>query len=226
MHDLFSSTFNNELFHGFISGIAQSIIGHPLDTYKTWLQVKHIEPISFKSLYRGITYPALTNGGITAVGFWSYEYCKKNFESYGMLYGGILAGATTTGMTCYIDYKKIAHQLNGNKQIPKFPKIGIVTSAMREIPACITYFPTYDFARSHGINPFMSGGIAGITCWSCSYWADVINTNVMSGKTLSSTLKMLKPADYFKGLEIALPRAFIVNATGYFFYELSKSFFT
>ncbi len=223
MNELFLPILNNELFHGFVSGLTQSMIGHPMDTYKTWLQVKHIEPLTFKSLYRGITYPAFTNGGITAVGFYVYEHYKKNYGTYGMFYGGILSGVVTGTISCYIDYKKIADQLN--TKIVTFPKMGILTTVMREIPACLTYFPIYDIVRSHGVSPFLSGGIAGITCWISSYWADVINTNVMSGKSFTTTINTLKFGDYFKGLKIALPRAFIVNAIGYFFYELSKSAF-
>lgn len=223
MNELFPYVLNNELFHGFVSGITQSIIGHPMDTYKTWLQVKHIEPLTFKSLYRGITYPAFTNGGITAVGFCAYEHCKTNHGTYGMLYGGILSGIMTGTMACYVDYKKITNQLNN--KFGRFPRTGILTSIMREVPACLTYFPVYDTVRTYGVSPFLSGGIAGITCWISSYWADVINTNVMNGKSFKTTINTLKFGDYFKGLEIVLPRAFIVNATGYFFYELSKSAF-
>ena len=39
-----------ELLHGFFAGIGQSIIAHPLDTYKTWLQVQRIEAISIRGV--------------------------------------------------------------------------------------------------------------------------------------------------------------------------------
>lgn len=212
-------TLDNELIHGFNAGIGQSIVGHPLDTFKTWRQIGHTEKISVNGLLRGWMYPAFTNGLINGAGFRIYEGSKKSFDQNGAIIGGITAGCTMALMSGYFEYKKIIKQLNIKIS---FPPASIVTLLMREIPACLFYFPVYDELRERKISVFMSGGIAGLTCWTSSYWADVLNTHVMSGKTLTATIKTLKMKDYFRGMNIVLPRAFIVNAVGYFFYEQSK----
>jgi hypothetical protein len=224
MDQKFKYLFNNEMFYGMMSGFGQSLIGHPADTYKTWQQTRHTEIVTIRSLYRGFTYPALTNGAITGMAFTAYEWCKKNDPKYGMLTGGISAGITTALLSGYFEYKKISNQLNNLRL--KFPIMSIGTILMREIPACTAYYPVYDALRSKDINIPLAGGIAGMTCWISSYWADVLNTHVVCGNTLSDTIKKLKFRDYFRGLNVMLVRAFIVNATGYFFYEASKSTWT
>jgi hypothetical protein len=207
-----------ELVHGFNAGIVQSIIGHPIDTYKTWTQMRHIEKISLKSLYRGFTYPAYTNGIINGIVFHAYEYIKKD---YGMILGGIYAGVITGLLSSYFEYEKVRAQL---KLQHNFRKIIIFTTVLREIPACTFYYPVYDNLKLKGMSPFLSGGIAGVTCWLSSYWLDVINTHIINGYTLKYVIKTLSFHDYFRGLSLILPRAFVINAVGYYFYDLSKTY--
>lgn len=210
-----------ELIHGFISGIGQSIIAHPLDTYKTWLQVSHKEKITLKNLYRGFTYPTLFNSLISGFAFKSYEYGKySEFGKYNMIIGGIYAGVITGLFSSIVEYKKIKAQLI---LTTKFNPQCLITMQLREIPACVFYYPIYDILKEKNYNTLISGGIAGITCWTSSYWADVINTHVMSGLTIKQVIQKLVFRDYFRGIIICIPRAFIINATGYYFYEISKS---
>lgn len=209
-----------EFVHGFNSGIGQCIFGHPFDTYKTWLQSNYKYNVTIRSLYRGFTYPAVTNSIISGFAFQSYEFCKKNDKTYGMLLGGITSGIITGILSSYFEYKKISAQLLIS---PKFNFQCILTILMREIPACTAYYPVYDIMKKYNYNSFISGGIAGMSCWTFSYWADVINTHVMSGKSFTNVIKTLKIKDYFKGIHICLIRAFIINGIGYFFYDLSKN---
>ncbi len=58
---------------GNISGLAQIVIGHPLDTYKVWLQ-SGVRPSTKPSrLYRGIKYPL-------------YASCIQNSVIFGVNY--------------------------------------------------------------------------------------------------------------------------------------------
>lgn len=208
-----------EFIHGFNAGIGQSIIGHPLDTYKIWLQMKYTDVISIKTLYRGFTYPAFTNSIISGAAFNIYQTCKKNDSKYGMITGSFLAGITTGILSTFVEYKKISAQL---KITSKFHIEGMYTLLLREIPACMCYYPIYDILKKHDVYPIIAGGIAGVTCWVSSYWADVLNTHVMSGKRLKTVITQLTIKDYFRGIMICIPRAFIINGCGYFFYETSK----
>jgi solute carrier family 25 carnitine/acylcarnitine transporter 20/29 len=211
-----------ELLHGFFAGIGQSIIGHPLDTYKTWVQVSHKEKMTIKGLYRGFTYPTLFNSLISGIAFKSYEYGKNTNVRHNQVLGGIYAGITTGLLSAIIEYKKIKEQLTIKN---KFNKQCLITTQLREIPACSFYYPIYENLKEKKFSTIVSGGIAGVTCWTSSYWADVLNTHVMTGSNLKDVLQKLTFKDYFRGILVSIPRAFIINAVGYYFYELSKEIF-
>jgi hypothetical protein len=211
-----------ELLHGFFAGIGQSIIAHPLDTYKTWLQVQRIEAISIRGVYRGYAYPTLFSSLISGLAFKAYEYGKKSNPEYGKLIGGVYSGVTTGLLASWVEYKKISAQLVSSN---KFNIECIVTMLLREIPACVCYYPIYEYLKEKKYNTMIAGGIAGVTCWTSSYWADVLNTRVMSGSSLKYLIATLSIRDYFRGIVVCIPRAFIINATGYYFYEMSKIHF-
>ena len=191
-----------------------------------WTQLKYGYNPTLRGLYRGFTYPAWSNGLITGVAFHAYTYGKENG---GLFYGGILSGLTSAFLSSYFDYKKIITQLNRTSN--KFPIECFLTLTMREIPACLSYYPVYDIVKTpinnvikkDNISIALAGGIAGTTCWLSSYWADVLNTNVMTGKKLKDVVNTLKINDYFRGMSAALVRGFIVNSVGYICYETSKT---
>lgn len=210
-----------ELVCGFMAGIGQTIISHPLDTVKVFLQVQRKESYTLFTLYRGIKYPLLTNGIISSFAFQSYEACKKEDQKYGYITGGIVSGIITALLSYPFDYFKTRDQLCLSNK--RFPKLGFVTTTMREIPACTFYYPVYDALKRLDIPTPISGGIAGVTCWLSCYPIDVVNTHVMTGKRIRDVLKELKWNDYYRGLFPTLIRAMPVNAIGYIFYESTKT---
>ena len=210
-----------ELINGFFAGIGQSIISHPMDTYKIWLQVQHREKINLRGLYRGFTYPTLFNSLISGIAFKAYEYGKENEKN--KVIAGIYAGITTGLLSSFVEYKKVKSQLVINT---KFNPQCVITMMMREIPACTFYYPVYDYLKDKQFSTFVAGGIAGVTCWTSSYWADVLNTHVMTGSSIQQVIQKLVLRDYFRGIVICIPRAFFINATGYYFYETSKKYFS
>jgi solute carrier family 25 carnitine/acylcarnitine transporter 20/29 len=211
-----------EIVHGFFAGIGQSIIGHPIDTYKTWVQVQRKEFVTIKGLYRGFMYPTLFNSLISGVAFRAYSYGKDTDSKYNTIIGGFYAGTATGLLTSWIEYKKVSAQLLTHN---KFNIECVGTMLLREIPACIFYYPIYEILKEQKYNTLVAGGIAGVTCWTSSYWADVLNTHVMSGSSFKQVIKQLKFHDYFRGIVICIPRAFVINACGYYFYETSKNNF-
>ena len=210
-----------ELVHGFFAGIGQSIIAHPIDTYKTWIQVQRHESISVKGLYRGFVYPTLFSSLISGVAFKAYEYGKETDSKYNKIIGGIYAGVITGLLSSWVEYKKISAQLLCSN---KFNVECIGTMLVREIPACVCYYPIYEYLKDKKYNTLISGGIAGVTCWTSSYWADVLNTHVMSGSSVKQVIAKLTIRDYFRGIIMCVPRAFVINACGYYFYEISKKY--
>ena len=65
-----------------ISGVVQTIVGHPLDTLKVWKQSKSMRQISIQSLYSGITYPTLNHMCIGYFLFGSSDYFYKIIQNY------------------------------------------------------------------------------------------------------------------------------------------------
>jgi len=204
-----------DLFAGFISGIAQTIVGHPFNTIKTWKQVMHIELYNLKSLYRGVSFPLLSSGIINSVSFKTYEYYKSKNEP---IKGSILAGSVF-GITSYpFELYKLRKQIG----VGVMPKVGMITILLRDIPASIFYYPVYDYMRQHNWPILLSGGIAGCGAWLISYPMDVLHTHVIKNNNLITTMRELKWNNYTRGLTFALYRGFIVNAIGYLFYEMGK----
>lgn len=208
-----------EVVHGFFAGIGQSIIAHPIDTYKTWVQVQRNEIITMKGLYRGFMYPTLFSSLISGAAFKAYEHGKNVDSKYNKIIGGIYAGTLTGLLSSWVEYKKVSAQLLSSN---KFNVECVGTMLLREIPACVCYYPIYEILKEQNYNTLVSGGIAGVTCWTSSYWADVLNTHVISGSRIKQVIAKLTIRDYFRGIIICIPRAFVINACGYYFYEISK----
>lgn len=123
-------------FAGLIGGGVGTLMGHPLDTLKTRLQVGRIVspggPKSFysavKDLYRGVGPPILTVGIIQSINFSVYEATKrylidvfpKNYSDEKTIYpfdplvtsgGGFAAGCVVSLIACPITVVKINQQV-------------------------------------------------------------------------------------------------------------------
>ena len=204
---------------GSISGAAQMIVGHPLDTIKVWKQnnykikLKNIKP---RILFRGVSFPILASSISTGVQFHCYH------QNPGIL-GGISAGFFSSFIIAPFDYYKIKYQINSinkNKKLSLIPR-GFGITTLREVPSMSAYFSTYYYFIDKNYNPFISGGMAGIASWTISYPLDTLKTRIQSGDTY---MKAINKCNYFKGLPYCLVRAFIVNGTGFGMAALFKKY--
>lgn len=191
----------------FINGAIQTIIGHPLDTLKTWKQSNVKKLINFKNLYKGVCYPLLTNSIICHVQFNIMDY-KFSHYSLNYLLTALYSGLFLTP----IEYYKIRRQNNLKLNFPK----GFGITLMREIPGCFIYFGILrNFKSFTNINSdFLAGGTAGLVSWLITYPIDSIKTKIQSDMSFKQAIK--KPL--FKGLNYCLARAFIANSIGYYCY--------
>lgn len=198
---------NNFDYIAFINGGIQTLIGHPLDTLKTWKQSNLKLNLNIKNLYRGISYPLLTNSIVCHIQFnlmcYKMDNKIKNYLSTGIFSGLILTP---------IEYYKIRRQ---NKLPIKLPH-GYMITLLREVPGCFIYFGILqNFKKISGIeSDFLAGGSAGLISWLLTYPIDSIKTNIQSDLTFSQAIK--KPL--FKGLNYCIVRAFIANSIGYYCY--------
>lgn len=209
----------DNFFFGSVSGAAQMVVGHPLDTIKVWKQNNYqikINNLKPKILFRGVLFPILASSMSTGVQF----HCYHNNPG---IIGGISAGFFSSLIIAPFDYYKIKYQMkffNGNNKLPLIPR-GFGITILREIPSMSSYFSTYYLFLSKDYNPFFSGGMAGIASWIISYPLDSLKTRIQTGDTY---MEAIKKGNYFKGLPYCLVRAFIVNGTGFGIASLFKNF--
>jgi solute carrier family 25 (mitochondrial carnitine/acylcarnitine transporter), member 20/29 len=226
-----------EYILGNIFGITQVLIGHPFDTLKTNIQNSISTRIFLQKpykLYRGFKYPFIMNSIGTSFLFGNYNYFYT--KTHNNILSGILTGFISAIALTPFDYKKIQSQtdilLSYNSRITKnkqslikiFKKYynGFSYTLAREVIAIPIYFYTYEYLNEkYQINPFFAGGIAGINSWLFTYPLDTLKTRsqLYQSKTLKDIIKM---GSLFNGLGITLVRAFIVNSTSFYIYELLK----
>ena len=63
----------NDYIYGAVSGVFQTIIGHPFDTKKVLMQNNKILSFNYRNMMAGIKYPLVTSSLICSVNFGSYN---------------------------------------------------------------------------------------------------------------------------------------------------------
>ena len=90
--------------------------------------------------------------------------------------------------------------------------------ALRELPATIIYFATYDHSRYYGIPIYISGAFAGFTSGIITHPIDTIKTRIQ-GKECSTINEAFKKGSLFNGISISVIRSVTVNAVNFSLYE-------
>ena len=72
----------SEFLCGALSGMTQTIVGHPLDTIKTRIQNKNKIIWNVKNLYKGVSYPLLSSTLINAGLFGITDKSYKITQNY------------------------------------------------------------------------------------------------------------------------------------------------
>jgi len=127
---------------------------------------------------------------------------------------------------------------------------GFFLTIIRDVPAFATYFLTYDYFSQtlfptdnlfsvEGMSRTMlSGGVAGCTSWGITYPLDVVKSCMQADKLASAEvgskyegaidccLKLYESENsfrpFFRGLKVAMLRAFIINGAIFYGIEVSK----
>ena len=193
--------YDSSFISGIASGIAQTILGHPLDTIKVKLQNSHTFNYSLlksTKILNGITPVLLTNSLLTGIQFYSY-----------INYPPIIVGLISALLTTPIEYYKIQKQMYG--KYPKTIPTGFGITFARETIGLNSYFKLQEYLeKPYGI--FISGGIAGSTSWFLTYQIDTIKTRIQAGDNF---ITAYNKGNFNKGLIFCLSRAFLVNSFGF-----------
>ena len=187
---------------GIISGIGQSLSGHPFDTLKVIKQNNlPIKNINFKRLYKGLAFPLMSNAMIMSSQYYFYHN-----------HSGILAGIISGMMIGPIDYFKVQKQISKNYKYKLNMPLGMTPTILRETLAVPIYFNSYYKLNEKLNNSFVSGGVAGALSWLIPYPIDTIKSRMQVGYNLKESIKM---GNYTRGLVICLIRGFIANGVGF-----------
>ena len=212
----------SEFYSGYIAGIAQVIIGYPLDTAIIYKQTgQNIKNIKLKYIYKGIQYPLFTSGIISSLCFGInyniYIYTNNYYIS------GAITGIFTSVIISPTELYKIRSQKLKSGTVHIFT--GLRITVAREIIASSTYFGIYNTLKDNNVNGLLSGGITGCISWIASYPLDLIKTRIQSGeyKTIKQNIQI---KNLYNGLSICLCRSFLVNSVGFYTYEKCIKYFT
>ena len=206
---------------GAITGFAQTIVGHPLDTLKVWKQNSVCKNITIFKLYSGITYPTINHVCVGYFLFGSNDYFYKLSKNHFL--SGFISGSIISIPIHISEYFKINEQLqkkNPTSHLVPFCHTGFVSTFCRECIGSSVYFGGYHSLRSYDISPFLSGGISGIASWLFTYPIDVVKTRVKTFPHVLSYNDAVRMGKLWNGIGYCLIRGFVVNGTVFFIYDL------
>jgi len=218
----------DECFAGSISGIFQTIFGHPLDTLKVWKQDNIKKQITIRNLYRGVSYPLITSSFLVS---FNYTITMKAYqENNSYILSGIYGGVITGLITAPIEYMKVNNQAN---VIPanvinqfKFKNnIGFIPTIMREGVGFPVYYQSYYYCKEkYQMTTLSAGGLSGLLSWTFCYPFDTIKTRIQSGQSISH-LEAIKYGNLWAGYRYCAMRAILTNSIGWSVYEFAKGMF-
>jgi|SaaInlV_150m_DNA_4_1039716.scaffolds.fasta_scaffold29532_1 solute carrier family 25 (mitochondrial carnitine/acylcarnitine transporter), member 20/29 len=214
----------NNSIAAFFSGLSFTIIGHPLDTLKTWKQnnnnIIKSQSINLKNLYKGVQYPLLQNSMINSIIFANNDFFKKKTNN--IYISNACSGLLSSFIICPFDKFKIMAQqklyypVNLKNIIYTYKDLDIVT--MRKLPGIFIYFTSYQKMRNENIPIFLSGSLAGTFSWLITYPIDTIKTR-MQNESCKTIKEAFAKGNLTQGLHICLIRAFITNGINFTVYE-------
>lgn len=210
-----------QFYAGFVSGVFQTVIGHPFDTLKVWSQnYAKLKPpkTTLTNLFKGVHYPLSQAPFLMGISFGVYSKVYQKTEN--TYIAGSLAGVVSSLVNTPIDFYKIERQQQrttiNNSWLYSFRFWHVVV--MREAPSCALYYSTYQNMREMEVPILFSGGIAGLCSWTFTYPLDTIKTKIQTGLT-TSIRQAIEEGNLWKGFSFAAIRAVIVNAVGFYVYE-------
>jgi hypothetical protein len=234
---------DNVIKSSFIAGGVQTILGHPLDTIKTRIQIYNTgykntiynlyKKEGIRSFYKGGLFPFISGCSQNCFIFSTEDYLQNYFNNH--IYTGFISGSISSIITspaelikCQIQQEKSSHlKIKNVISIMKKKNIvlstGLSSTFIRDSIGFSIYFGSYNYFQDKYNNPLINGGLAGMMSWIYSYPIDVIKTHKqiynLPYKTIINNIQINK---YIKGIDIVLIRSFVVNAGIFYLYEKMK----
>tara|TARA_B000000475_G_C15970755_1_gene436960 strand:- start:490 stop:1206 length:717 start_codon:yes stop_codon:yes gene_type:complete len=215
-------------------GIGQLAVGHPFDTAKILIQNK--KPwygLPIKTYYRGWRFPLFYCSLFNITCFTAHERTYKHTNNHFL--SGAIGGIAVSPMTYVLDSFKIKYQVVQGSQKPQSflpistnPIIrqtinqiktcnGLFMTACRETLAMGVYFYTFHTLKEKTNNTLLSGALTGVASWTCTYPIDVIMSRQIAQNI--NMREAIKQKNLWKGYNVCILRAMIVNAVNFKIYE-------
>lgn len=202
--------------------IAETCIGHPLDTMKILIQ----NNISYKKLplkhyYKGWRFPFANSLLFNCTVFPMYERTLPYTNSH--VFSGFLSGVAVTPFVFCSEVGKIMQQTQQNLNVNTFlTRKGRYSTLGRETIAMSCYFSIYQYANKElGFHPLVAGALSGLVNWTTTYPFDIIKSRQIAQNI---TFKQAFKQGYlWKGYPICAIRAIIVNGVNFYTYDTVKN---
>ena len=206
-----------DFISGALSGIAQTIVGHPLDTLKVNMQNKvSISSLKPTHYFRGISFPLYWSIAINSIGFGTHKYLYEKTNNH--ILSGSIAGVAATPIVHLLCIGKIKRQVGLKPHFRDFIYTrGFLTSAAREFTGFGTYFYVYHTLRENNYSILTSGALGGLANWSISYPFDVIRSRQYAYNI--TFREALRQGSLYGGYIPCAIRAVLVNGAGFWVYE-------
>ena len=216
----------NDFIAGSISGLSQTLVGHPFDTLKVLRQNNisySLRDFPVKEYFRGVSYPMGFSILINSCCFGFYNIIYNHIPNH--FISGSIAGGLITPFVHFQGIGKIQRQIGNQLTLYSFMTThGVLSSFYREFFAFGTYFGTYYYLRDKNVNILLCGGIAGLANWTLTYPIDVLRNRVYAQNITMREAAM--QGNIWKGYGLCASRAILVNAVGFYVYELFKDLLT
>lgn len=230
----------DEIIAGGFAGLAQTVVGYPLDTVKVLMVNK--QKIEWgRRLYRGAWAPTVGAVVVNAQTFVTYNYFRSLKEApliSSPFVSGLLTGIAISIVETPTELVKIRMQTNQRgkygqvmRNIMGNPFQGFTATCWRNGIGVGLYFHAYEHimekyggsseARKYAASLF-GGSVAGMACWAGAYPFDYMKTQIQAGEKLSlhSWSQMRR---MFTGFTPCIVRAGLVNPFVFLTYECVKS---
>lgn len=208
----------NESISGMVAGGVSTLIGHPLDTIKTWKQNSNSNiKFNIKNILRGYKYPLLSSITFNGYLFGINNYINNNYYD-NHLVSGAITGFSFSFLVNPFELYKVRKQCGKKVLYTSNPLRGICMTLPRETIGCSFYFGTYNYLKNNNVEPLFGGAIAGIVSWTVSYPFDTMKTKIQLHNKLSYK-QAFKQGNYWKGFNYCILRAVIVNSIVLYTYE-------
>mmetsp|Transcript_2334 Transcript_2334/g.6307 ORF Transcript_2334/g.6307 Transcript_2334/m.6307 type:complete len:303 (+) Transcript_2334:69-977(+) len=182
---------------GMASGLAKTIISHPLDTVKVHVQNRMPPPTNPARLFRGISVPLMRNGVENSLHFLFRAVVASALSALSLHSAasnafavGFLSGFPQALFNTPADYVRLQLQLNQAVQLRSLFR-GLPWVAAKEAASGAVFFGAYETIKrvaGSGWGAGIAGSLAALMAMVSTFPLDTLKTRVQAGGSLKSAV--------------------------------------